>query len=295
MLYTSQQASFALAFEPATSALFARSPWQTVSEVAQYLAETNPYNENSFLARALKQAFPNQHYSVQDYIEHQLWCAWREAQWQHHRLDFNCTRLNVINAHYYEETFGSPTLVVSPMTTTLSDALLLIRHLHQDRPVILYGEDIASIEHANAVNPDWIAGDGLQALRRIQKTLAANGILCTYPDFVYTGHASCLMPFFKGQRPLSSGFASLASKRHSDANTMLLPCVLLHQEPDQITVHFEEPTEVSYQADCPKSYRQSAISELIGGMLEDLIQLAGPQWLLLPTLTYATPQMVATS
>jgi hypothetical protein len=291
MRYTSQQAGFQLAFEPVISHLFAQSSWDTVSQLALYVSENNPYGENSFLKKALNAAFPNRVYVEEDFIRHQLWCNWREAQWQNRRLNLNSTKLKVVNAHYCEETEGHPTLLVSPMTTAVSDALLLLKHLHNDRPVILYGQDIESIQLSNDIDPSWIAGDGLQALKRIQNTLSANGVLCTYPDFVYSGHASCPMPFMGTYRALASGYASLASKRHNEANTMLLPCVLLHENEDEIVVHFEEPIEIDDQGDIPKSYRQTAIVGLIGSILEDLIQLAGPQWLLLPTLTYSSPQM----
>lgn len=293
MSHTFQQAVMNLAFDPAASALYANTPWTEVLKLSKQLSEKDAYREHLFLEHAIRQAFPSNAYTLEDYITHQLWCAWREAQWQNGLLDLESTPLRVVNEHYYLETLGYPTLLVSPMTTTLSDAVLLIKHLAgKERSVILYGEGIDTIQQGNTVSRDWLAGSGLQALKRIQKTLSRNGILCTYPDFVYAGHSSMLMPFFKSYRPVASGFISLASRRHSQSNTMLLPCVVLHTD-EQITVHFEEPIEIELATEhhCSKEQRQAAIAHLVGETLETLIELAGPQWLLLPTLTYDSPQM----
>src|SRR6478609_9824771 len=119
MPYASQQASFQLAFEPVISHLFAQSSWDTVSELAHHISEHNPYGENIFLKKALEFAFPDCVYAEEDFIRHQLWCTWREAQWQNHRLNLNSTKLKVVNAHYCHETEGHPTLLVSPMTTAV--------------------------------------------------------------------------------------------------------------------------------------------------------------------------------
>jgi hypothetical protein len=297
MAYTFQQSVFNLAFDPIASAVFSQVKWDEIELMVQRIANTDPYREGKRLQAALNRAFPSSGYTTADFIQHQLWCSWREAQWQNGCLTAETVSFHIENKHFCDETNGYPVLLLTPMTVTLSDSVFLIQQLaasYVERAVILYGEGIDAIRGHNPVHEKWIAGDGLQALKRIKKTLSQGGILCTYPDFVYAGHRSFLIPqFFGRQRPVASGFISLACKQHiAEKNTMLLPCMVKREENELVMV-FEEPIEIDLlnAHAFSKEQQKAAVAELIGETLEGLIQQVGYQWCLLPTLTYEAPQM----
>jgi hypothetical protein len=281
-----------LAFDPVVRRLAAGSSWGQIQTLAHEIAASDPFGEARFIARALAHVSDGRNCDPLPFIEHQLWCAWREARWQCKTLRSGEVRLEVVNGHWLAETQGHPTLFLTPMTLALSDAVLAIQRLVGGRPVILYGEGIDAIESGNPVPRDWIAGEGRSAVRRIRRTLDTKGVFCTYPDFVYEGHAACQTRLFNLPRPMSSGFVSIAAQ----TDTMLLPCVLLRQG-DALVAHFEEPTHVVFEdAELSKSSRLAAMEEIapaIAGHLESLIRLAPHQWLLLPTLTFDSPQMAA--
>jgi hypothetical protein len=281
-----------LAFDPVIRQLAANNAWEQIKLLAQQTAISDPFGETAFIAKALARVSDGGNCNPLPFIEHQLWCAWREASWQCGKLQADDVSLEVLNGHWLAETRGYPTLLLTPMTLALSDAVVVIQRLISDRRVMIYGEGIDAIENGNTVPQDWIAGEGLAAVQRIRHTLDAKGVFCTYPDFVYEGHAARQIRLFGQPRPLSSGFISLAAR----TDTMLLPLVLLRQG-DRLVAHFEEPTRVVLdEAASSSPLRLKAMEEIasvIGSHLENLIRLAQHQWLLLPTLTFESPQMAA--
>jgi hypothetical protein len=200
------------------------------------------------------------------------------------------------DVHYAAETKGHATVVVAPMTVGMADAAAVIsRAIHTvdaERPLIVYGEDVGTGDMASdAVE---IAGSGQAAWWKIISTLERGGVFCTYPDFVYKGHASIMVNLLGRERPLASGFLSVASR----PSTMLLPCII-RRENHALTCRFYEPVLAEHDAElsladpgAARKWRTLTTAQLVARMLEALILQAGHQWLLLPTLTYDAPQMM---
>lgn len=123
--------------------------------------------------------------------------------------------------------------------------------------------------------------------------LDGGGILCTYPDFVYETRAAETIRLFGWDRPVSSGFISLASRN----GTMLRPLVCRHKD-DAVLVHIDEPVRVENQGlsgPPDRTRARTAIGQAVGELLEGLIRRAPEQWLLLPTLTFESPEMASAS
>jgi len=85
--------------------------------------------------------------------------------------------------------------------------------------------------------------------------------------------------------PMSKGFVHLATR----PGVMLLPC-LQTREGRGICARFEEPVLLDSSQVDPEWTEQMA-AQLIASMLEGLISRSPAQWLLLPTLACASPEM----
>jgi hypothetical protein len=163
------------------------------------------------------------------------------------------------------------------------------------RAVILYGEGVEAGDVMFA-SEEAIAGSGQRAARRIAEVLAAGGVLCTYPDFAYAGHNSTKVRLLGRAYPISSGFVSAAARPH----TTLLPC-LIRREPHALVCRFyqsvlldDENEAAAGDGLAARRWRYAATGALVARILEGLIERAGAQWLLLPTLTHEAPQMAGT-
>ncbi|RCX31152.1 hypothetical protein [Thioalbus denitrificans] len=278
-----------IAFDPLLRTLAADLPFERLGALAGYLAGADPYGEADFVRRALSRVGATDGAGVERFFEHQLWCAWREARWQSGAMAAEPGRFRVAGREWLDETAGAPTIIVAPMTVTLSDAVMCIRRLLRERPFTIYGEGIEAID-GGGLPEDRIAGGGLKAVRAIRATLGRNGVLCTYPDFVYRGHPAQPASLFGAPRPISSGFLSLGAA----SGTMLLPCVLL-REREGIVARLEEPIRIELDGRGPEARRAALpeIAQVVAELLESLIRRAPEQWLLLPTLTFESPQMAA--
>lgn len=279
---TFQRALNALSFDPLIARVFASLPESSIAKLSDWYAANDPYQESAATARALDVVGADR--SVVSHVRHQLWCAWREAGWK--SASAAPLTLRVIGQEWLRETENHPTLLVCPMTLGLSDSLHAIASLSRGRRCAVFGESVEDTEATHGL--EIITGETPAAARRIRAILDANGVLCTYVDFVYSGHVAETIRLFGAPRPVSSGFLSLAARN----NTMLLP-ILCVREGEGIVVHISEPSLIRIESREP-SLRDAARDEVvhtIGCALEDLLRVAAEQWLLLPTLTFESPQM----
>jgi hypothetical protein len=282
-LKTFERALHELAFDPLIGRLVAGLDFRALGSRAGWIEQADPYNEVAKTARALDLASagvtappPRAHF------EHRLWCAWRDAAWGCGRAAALPIRLE--GEQWLRETEGRPTLIVTPMTLATGDALHAIAELTGGRRCVVYGEEDALYDvGANAL----VTGDSANAAATVLSVLREGGALCTYADFVYGGHAAAPMPLFGIERPVSSGFLSLASR----AGTMLLPLICLHRGA-QLVVSCEEPVVIEAEPQRRHAAR-AAVAGVVGELLEGLIARAPEQWRLLPSLTFEAPQMAA--
>lgn len=280
---TFQSTLLALSFEPTLSYLFAMTSATDVARLADWLATADPYNERERVSQALTLVSPEGG-DLRAHVEHQLWCAWRQAAWTSGLADPLSIRIE--GADWLQETEGLPTLLVTPMTLAPGDAMDAIARLNTTgRPCVVFGEDFDVGRGGVSNGVEVVSGMSGATIRRIVEVLGAGGVLCTYPDFVYEGRDAESIPLFGTKRPVSSGFLSLAA-RHG---TMLLPLVCL-REPAGIVVHLEEPLCIE-GGDVAREDARGRVAQAVAELLETLIRQAGEQWLLLPTLTFESPQM----
>jgi hypothetical protein len=239
--------------------------------VAGAIGAADPYGEMPALARAA--AIVGSHVDPLDWLAHRLWCAKRRAQAD--RRPELVMRLE--GEGHLRETFGHPTVLVSPMTMDTADALDLIRRVLADRTLVVFGEDVSA---------DDIAVEGIevpepgQEISHILEVLGRGGVYCTYGDFAYRGRAVVPISLFGRPRAMSRGWVRIAAR----AGTMLLPLVMLRDGGDRALVTCQEPTLVQGRGDL------QLLAEHLAGHLQQGIEAAGAQWLLLPTLTYDAVQ-----
>jgi hypothetical protein len=239
MRRTRQRALHEIAIDPVIGRLAACLTHTQRRAIAVDLAERDPFSETKALAAALHLAGDRGGERVVAAIEHQLWCACREAAWRTAPQSFEPLAIHVKDGHFARETEGRAMVLVVPMTVPLCDALCAVRALMPERTLVLYGEGRGAADLGSLAGDLVMAGDGLRAVRVIDAVLKAGGVLCTYSDFVYDGHAALPVRIFGLERPLSSAFVALAV-RHE---TRLLPVVLVRQA-DQLHVCAEEPTRL---------------------------------------------------
>lgn len=287
-----QQALHLISFDPVVSRLAASVGESDLARIASAIARADPYHEREPMRAALAMIAVHAASDVTAALEHQLWCAWREARWQSGEAMRELS-LRVTNRHFLDETCGHPTIVIAPMTLRLADAASAMRRVFGRRPVVYYGEDVDPGTLSAGFDGAIVAGDGLAAVRRISAVLRAGGVLCSYADFAYRGHAARTMSLFGRQRPVASGMLSLAVR----FGAMLLPMVALRVG-EGIEVRVQEPLRLDdggtrlHGGD--KLLAMEAVAEAIGEALEASIRCAPHQWLLLTTLTFDAPQMAST-
>lgn len=275
-----------LSFDPVLAPLLASSSGTRVGELAATVARSDPYREGPALARALELAGGTSDL-LGAHLAHRLWCAWRQAQW-------TCgsappLEVAAIDGEWLRETVGHPTVLVTPMTLAAPDALHAISTLAPPkRPVVVFGEEMDELEGGLAGSPDVVTGEAREVVPRISEALERRGFFCTYADFVYGGRGAQPVELFRTRRPVSSGFLKLAAQDE----TMLLPLVALHRE-GAISVHFEEPLQISLSEELAADPREARrlVAPVVARALEALIARAPEQWLLLPTLTFESPEM----
>jgi hypothetical protein len=278
-----QQTLNALSFDPLLAQLFASTPDAQLARLATSLATADPYGERAALAEALTLASADP--DTRAHLEHRLWCARRQAAWTTGLARPLPCRLE--GASWLRETAGHPTILVTPMTLAPSDGLRVIARLNPGRDAIVYGEAAPDDLGGGDGLPEVVSGGGSPALRRILEVLRGGGVMCTYPDFVYDGHAAAPIVLFGTRRAVSAGFLSLAARD----DTMLLPLICVRAG-EEVVVHVNEPLRVEI-GDGPtdRALQRAAVAAAVAEMLEELIAVAPAQWLLLPTLTFRSPQM----
>jgi hypothetical protein len=216
-------------------------------------------------------------------IEHVLWCSWRNALWNTGRLPTRPAP-RVENQRHANNTADAPTIVISPMTLCTRDAIALIQKCFGKRPVVLYGEGLATKQQSQVKAPPHlhVVGDGSRgSVSVILKTLMDGGVFCTYPDFVYEGHAVLDGYLFGCSRPYSKTFISLCARQ----NVHLLP-VLARREDGGLVAAFEEPVVFEFESGPEvKQLLERTVLYTVQSLLEDLIDQKPEQWLLLGTLS----------
>lgn len=283
------QASLALAgHDPLLVRLLARLDAGQLLQVARDWLRSDPGAERQRLQAAVLEVMPSAgaEDDLAHWVEHQLWCAWREAGW-HTGAERPELPVQLVNGRYLAETEGRPTILVAPMTLGTRDAVAATRQVLGDRPLLFFGEDV----DADDLGPQAeAAGSGLLAVRRIHDLLAAGGVLCTYADFAYPTHSAQPMQLFGRERPVASGLLSLAVR----FDTMLLPSVAIRTAAG-LQVVLDEPLQLQEPGarlrGTAKQAAMEAVAQAIGDTLEQRIRLAPLQWLLLPTLTFDSPQL----
>jgi hypothetical protein len=267
-----------------------------LNETARAIHRADPYGERPRLILALSQMGLEDDES-EAFVSHQLWCAWRQAQWVSGRLAAESRQPTELrNRHHLEETTGHPTILITPMTASLADANAALGALEKalppGRPMLAYGEGLDA-EDFTDIEQERVAGMGHAAARRIAACLGAGGVFCTYADFVYADHRGVPVTLFHQPRMISSSLAGLAGRE----GTMLLPC-LMQRESESVVAVFGEPVMIAHEPDIEAetgasrpAWLRMAAADVIAGLLESLILKARHQWLLLPTLSFDTPQM----
>jgi lauroyl/myristoyl acyltransferase len=282
-----QSALHALSFDSLLARLFAITPWEEVAGLAGWIAASDPYGERQHVIRALELVSPGSD-DARAYVEHQVWCAWRQAAWTSGLAE--PLQIRVEGKEWISETADMPTLLVTPMTLAPADAMHAIAELNTTgRACVVFGEDLDVGATATRERLEIVTGMSSATVRRILEVLNGGGVLCTYPDFVYEGRTADWMPMFGTHRPVSSGFLSLAARD----GTMLLPLICL-RDGDAMAVHIEEPLRIRDEMTAATTNRDTAraiVAGAVGELLEGLIRRAPEQWLLLPTLTFESPEM----
>ena len=273
-----------MAFDPVLSRVAAEHDWAALRPVARWLYEQDPYGEREMLDAAARLAGLGDD-DVARHLEHQLWCAWRQARWMHDRAERLPVRVE--GAEFLSETDGRPTLVVAPMTLSTADAIVVIGSAMAGRNVVTYGEGMGAGDGLADVDVNLVGAES-SAARRIAEVLGAGGVLCTYADFVYAGHQVVPVELFGTRRKIASGFVAFGAR----PGAMLLPAVCLARG-DHVTLRFGEPYAVDVDADAPppRSALVDLLAPVVAELLEETIRHAGPQWLLLPTLTFESRGM----
>ncbi|HWL37215.1 MAG TPA: hypothetical protein VNQ77_13610 [Frankiaceae bacterium] len=271
-----------MSFDPLLSRVAAAHDWDALTSVADWLVTADPYGESDSLAAATRLLGLGED-DVGRHVEHRLWCAWRQAAWVHGREQRLPVKIE--GAQWLDETSGHPTLVVAPMTLATSDALVVIATAMGDREVATYGEDMDPSEGLADADVNLV-GAGSDAVRQIARVLDAGGALCTYADFVYAGHRVVPVTLFGTRRHVAAGFVAFAAR----PGAMLLPAVCLARG-DHVVLRFEEPYAVEADEGVSRARLVPLLAPVVAGLLEDMIRLAGHQWLLLPTLTFESRDM----
>lgn len=286
-----------LAADPIGRSLLALASDEIVSHIAENFAREDPYGEVAFLKAAMARLGLCGDGNLAAVLGHQLWCAHRESAWRSNRLDTGsrAPSFALQGADWVRQTVGYPTVLIVPMMLALQDvSWILTQAIHElapSRRVTLYGEEVEAGSVGFSEVDKRMAGSGRAALRNIMDALAAGGVYCTYPDFVFEGHEAMKVRFFGAPHPISSAFVSIASR----PGTMLLPTVAHRGEGDNLVCRFFEPILVEdggrYESVEERTWRRANVAQLVASLLEMLIAEAPQQWRLLATMSHEAPQM----
>ncbi|MBH5338471.1 hypothetical protein IHE55_28255 [Streptomyces pactum] len=269
-----------LSYDPLASRVFCRRTPAGLRSLADWVCERDPYGELPRLRAALRLVEPHDD-DPRAHIGHQLWCAWRQACWTA-GVARPLPAVVASGRQWLDETRGHPTVLVAPMTMTTADALHTVSAVFADRRVVALGEGTVPRYGArlSVVNGD------VGSIRQVLRHLAAGGVLGTYADFVYAGRDARPTTLFGRTRPVSAGFVAVASR----PGTMLLPTVMRRTDDERIAMEFDEPLLVRGLPREARAARESMLG-LIAEILEGLIRRNPRQWLLLPTLSFDSPQL----
>lgn len=283
--------------DPVGSRALASLPEAELAEIAASISAADPYRDAGRLRAALEVTGAGAE-KLAASIEHQLWCAWREARWRIGRISPESFSglIDVEGPEWLEETKGCPVVLVSPMMLATFDAVQTVNELTNNvfpsRSILFYGENMEAARDAiPGLAGKLGSGDGLEVLRRARRVFSENGVFCTYPDFVYEGHSAVSTQFFGAARPMSTGFVYLATR----PNVHLLPCLLERRGP-RLAARFFEPVVLEAPMEASSSgvdYFAMMAAQTIASMLEGLVRLRPELWLLLATLTHEAPEMKA--
>ena len=256
---------------PTNVARFAALSEAELSELAGRIVANDAYGENSHMQTALSIVGLEPGLLV-DHVEHQLWCTWRAAR--------NCTGARAeMETRADPDTVEAlaspvPTVLLAVMTLPVDDSIQTLRRVLGTRPMKLYGEGVQAIP---GIPAEWILPQGAAAIRRILSLFAANGTLATYCDFVYQGHRSEPIEPFGRVRPVSSAFIGPISR----PGVRVLPIVLRRCQGAAVVI--TRPALFPHD-------RNHAL-QVVQSEFEQLVRIAGHQWLLMPTLTFSNPQL----
>lgn len=248
-----------------------------LSRIAHRLIDRDAYGNNARLAEALGAAGAPAPDALHQHMTHLLWCGWREAR--HRSGQRPVSGAALVDPNQLEAVRGRPTILLVPMTLCMPDAAQVLQDIAGDRPFIMYGEGLG--DHTSSGVTGRFAQPGLAGLGEILDVLDRGGVFATFADFVYGNHRQDPMTLFGRQHPVSSAFIGLLGR----PGTVVLPLTCVRRGA-HIDVHLRAPWPVG--PDMSREARVAGVSE----RLEQLIGMVPPQWLLMATLTFESPQAI---
>lgn len=249
-----------------------------VEAAAAVLSDDDLYGDRQRLAQAAALAGAD----VTEWYRHRLWCAQRDALAERAKP----LEIAVHGTEYLAETAGWATILVSPMTVRLADALSVIRVIAEGRRVIVYGHEVFAEDIADTAIE--VADPHRQTRAHIISVLDAGGLYCTYGDFAYADLPVRMVRMFGQPRPMSAGWVRLAARD----GTMLLPTLCRRTADNRLDVDISEPIRIE-SGPTPSLSDLEGLAAILAELLEEQIRLAPAQWLLLPTLSFESPEMAS--
>jgi len=256
---------------------FAALKESDLSDIARRLIDRDAYGNNVRLAEALRAVGAPAPDAIHEHMTHLLWCGWREAR--HRGGQRPATEAVLVDPGQLEQVRNRPTILLVPMTLCMPDAAQILQDLAAERPFIIYGEGLGNPASSGVTGR--FAQPGLVGLSEILDVLDQGGLFATFADFVYGNHRQEPMTLFGRAHPVSSAFVGLL--RRPGSVVLPLTCI---RHGKHIEVHLRAPWPVG--PDVSREARVAGVSE----RLEQLIGMAPPQWLLVATLTFESPQTV---
>jgi lauroyl/myristoyl acyltransferase len=214
--------------------------------------------------------------AVHDHIFHSIKCYIRNKS---NIPTYELPHVDVDGFDNLIATEGAPTIIIAPMTLATVDALALLTFLIKNRTAIVYGEHINDAYKSYIPDNFFLIDRRNLRMNSLYKQLMNGGVLCTYPDFVYSGHQTFPGELFGRPRLYSSAFVKLCAI----PGAAIVPLIAVYNA-DRIEVKIDPGIELE-TGEGARSINVAVIVALIQSLLERLIRAAPTAWLLLTSLT----------
>ena len=297
--YSFERSLAELLIDPLGRQSLARLDAAALRSLAEDVARRDPYGSVSALARAFEVVGVEP--QVTEHLEHELWCASREARWELGLIDGGpsfADSVEIVGVEHLEALGDRPAVMLGPMTLSTHDAVQLVAAIHErvcpERDYIFYGDEMHTfLERYPRLAARFIDAQSSE-LRRVISTLRAGGSFVTYPDFVYAGHGVSKGQLFGRPRPFSSGFMGLAARPGTELLPFLVERIQSPAEGLRVTFYPAtryRPPEVELGVADRRALARATVQHVVGVVLENLIRQAPASWRLLATLTHESPQL----